>query len=237
MNNMKVLNEILEHLESISTLEEFKQQTLILFESYFQLPHSIFWLCKSDYSVFEPTSNNIDSSILTSYLNHFSHLDILLPKNIFSHHKKVRVLTILDVIPKTTYEKSNYFNDFMRTNHFIDEMGLYLFNNHTPIGGISFAIDGYRFSENKHILRLFEALTHFLSMKLDKLLIPTNQLIASKSEKVVFDRLLKGETDEEIAERLHLSIHTVKKHLRSMYKKNGVQNRTSLIAKVYKNKN
>lgn len=54
----------------------------------------------------------------------------------------------------------------------------------------------------------------------------------SPAEKRVFERLILGETDEEIAQALHISVYTVKKHLQHLYKKNGVSNRTSLIAKA-----
>lgn len=47
----------------------------------------------------------------------------------------------------------------------------------------------------------------------------------SRSEWLVYENLLKGKLDKEIAEALSLSIHTVKKHNKSIYKKLKVRNR------------
>lgn len=56
--------------------------------------------------------------------------------------------------------------------------------------------------------------------------------LLSKRELEVFDLVLKGYTNEQISEELWISINTVKKHLRNMYEKLGVSNRTSLIYKL-----
>lgn len=56
--------------------------------------------------------------------------------------------------------------------------------------------------------------------------------LLSKRELEIFDFVLKGYTNEQISEKLWISINTVKKHLRNMYEKLGVSNRTSLIYKL-----
>lgn len=47
-------------------------------------------------------------------------------------------------------------------------------------------------------------------------------------ELVVLRELTSGDTDEIIAERLNLSVHTVKKHIKSMFQKTGYTSRTQL---------
>lgn len=44
----------------------------------------------------------------------------------------------------------------------------------------------------------------------------------------VLRELISGDTDDVIAERLHLSVHTVKKHIKSMFQKTGFTSRTQL---------
>ncbi len=44
----------------------------------------------------------------------------------------------------------------------------------------------------------------------------------------VLRELTSGDTDDVIAERLHLSVHTVKKHIKSMFQKTGFTSRTQL---------
>ena len=44
----------------------------------------------------------------------------------------------------------------------------------------------------------------------------------------VLRELTSGDTDDVIAERLHVSVHTVKKHIKSMFQKTGFTSRTQL---------
>ena len=44
-------------------------------------------------------------------------------------------------------------------------------------------------------------------------------------EKVLIKYIAEGMTNKEIAEKLHISFHTVKSHLSALYKKINVQNR------------
>lgn len=50
----------------------------------------------------------------------------------------------------------------------------------------------------------------------------------TERELEVLRELISGDTDEAIAERLHISIHTVKKHIKSLFQKTGFSTRTQL---------
>lgn len=54
----------------------------------------------------------------------------------------------------------------------------------------------------------------------------------SNRELEIYHLVLKGYTNEQIAKQLWITINTVKKHLRNMYTKYNVTNRTSLIYKL-----
>ncbi len=56
--------------------------------------------------------------------------------------------------------------------------------------------------------------------------------LLSKREREIVDLVIQGYTNEQIANELWISINTVKKHLRNMYEKTNVTNRTSLIYKM-----
>lgn len=60
---------------------------------------------------------------------------------------------------------------------------------------------------------------------------PAQELLSNR-ELELLDLVMKGYTNDQIAEELWISINTVKKHLRNMYQKTGVTNRTSLIYKL-----
>jgi len=51
-------------------------------------------------------------------------------------------------------------------------------------------------------------------------------------EKIIVESICRGETNKAIAQRLHLSINTVKTHLRSIMKKTGTVNRSHLASIV-----
>lgn len=54
----------------------------------------------------------------------------------------------------------------------------------------------------------------------------------TERESNVLFYLAKGLTNEEIAEKLHISIHTVKAHLESIYDKLDVSNRIQAVIKA-----
>ncbi|WP_194841043.1 response regulator transcription factor [Sporosarcina cascadiensis] len=57
-------------------------------------------------------------------------------------------------------------------------------------------------------------------------------MLLSRREVELYEQVLKGYTNEEISNRLCISINTVKKHLGNIYQKLDVSNRTSLIHKL-----
>ena len=56
-------------------------------------------------------------------------------------------------------------------------------------------------------------------------------------ERIVLEMLCKGYTDAQIANELELSINTIKTHLKSIYKKLKVANRTMAVVKWQQIKN
>lgn len=52
-------------------------------------------------------------------------------------------------------------------------------------------------------------------------------------EREVFNLILRGLSNLEIAEKLFISTHTVKNHITKIYEKLGVSDRTQALAKVY----
>lgn len=57
----------------------------------------------------------------------------------------------------------------------------------------------------------------------------------TRREMQVLEHLFTGKSNQHIAEHLNLSVHTIKYHLRNVYKKLKVTNRAMLICNYYKN--
>ncbi len=51
-------------------------------------------------------------------------------------------------------------------------------------------------------------------------------------EKIIVESICRGETNKEIAQKLYLSIHTIKTHLRTIMRKAGAVNRSHLASMV-----
>ncbi len=61
-----------------------------------------------------------------------------------------------------------------------------------------------------------------------------DQLVLTNREKEVLFLLLEGFNNQEIAEKLYISVHTVKNHITNIFKKLNVQDRAQAFALVYK---
>ncbi|MGW8144653.1 MAG: LuxR C-terminal-related transcriptional regulator, partial [Anaerolineales bacterium] len=79
------------------------------------------------------------------------------------------------------------------------------------------------------LLNAFEAEQFYLAQERDKL--PSMVDPLSEREIEVIKLLERGLSNQEIAARLHISLNTVKAHLKSIYGKLGVSNRVQAIAK------
>lgn len=53
----------------------------------------------------------------------------------------------------------------------------------------------------------------------------------TQREREIFDRLLEGRAAKEIASQLHLSVHTVKSHSQSVFRKFGARSRAELLSR------
>ena len=60
--------------------------------------------------------------------------------------------------------------------------------------------------------------------------------VLTKREKEILECLAKGMLYKEISEQLGISFHTVRQHIRTIYEKLHVQNKTEAINKVYGNR-
>jgi DNA-binding NarL/FixJ family response regulator len=64
----------------------------------------------------------------------------------------------------------------------------------------------------------------------------TEASVLTPREKEVLECLAKGMLYKEIADQLIISFHTVRQHIRTIYEKLHVQNKTEAINKVYGNR-
>ncbi|KMY53330.1 hypothetical protein AC623_04425 [Bacillus sp. FJAT-27231] len=230
--------EMLLHLDDLRTLSEFREQVLYLFEKHFGLEHSIFWLCRDKGEIYSPVTRNTPEKSLHQYIHHYHDEDFLLPIRVSSLLSNTRVLRIEDIVSKQEYEDSLFYNGFMKPHHHYHEMGVYLISQNKLIGGISFIGEQGNAGFNDKAANSIDLLSHFISLKLQYILkhspnnSPIEDVKLTPSEEKICDLLQLGLTNQEMADHLFVSLHTIKKHLQNIYKKLGVTNRTSLLSRM-----
>lgn len=228
--------DMLLQLDDLDTLLDFREQTLRMFEKYFHLERSIFWLCNSEGEIYSPVTRNTSQKALGRYITHYSREDFLLPVRVFPLLAHKRVLTIEEVVTKHEYEASRFYNEFMKPNSNYHEMGVYLISKSQLIGGISFVGEQHHPFFNRETGKSLDLLSHFLSTKLHYILKHPSQygqlpnVKLTPGEEKVCELLQMGWTNQEMVDQLFVSVHTVKKHLQNIYRKSGVTNRTSLLS-------
>ncbi|RJS61851.1 helix-turn-helix transcriptional regulator [Bacillus sp. PK3_68] len=228
--------DMLLQLDDLETFSEFQEQVLFLFDKYFGLERSIFWLCREEGEIYSPVTRNTPEQSLRQYMSDYSDKDLLLPIRVSSLLSNTRVLRIEDMVSKQEYENSLFYNDFMKPGNIYHEMGVYLMNQNKLIGGISFVGEQENAGFKDEAAKSIDLLSHFISMKLYYILkhpfrnIPMEDVHLTPSEEKVCKLLQTGLTNQEMADHLFVSLHTIKKHLQNIYKMLGVTNRTSLLS-------
>jgi DNA-binding CsgD family transcriptional regulator len=243
MISEKNYKKILSFIDEISISEEnFEKQVLLAFQRWFGIDQSYFWHCK-DNNLINAATLNSPENLLEDYYMNYSRLDILRPKNVMHKINEKRVLGIFDIKTKEEYERSEFYNDFMRKYGLYNNAGIFLLNDNKIIGLVDLASSkNEKFICNDDFISM-EIISRFLSQKLYKhlilneskqssILLNNYMNILSAREFDVLELVQLGHSNKEIAAQLYVSVNTIKKHIQSLFKKLGVNNRTSLTFKV-----
>ena len=128
---------ILEFIESI-TVEgnRFRQQVLLSLAEIFNFEHCTFFLTDINQELINPITLNIDESYVHSYLKYYRHTDVFYIKQAQQAYLKNNVLYITDLMPYETYEKTEYYNDFLKQQGFYHELAIALLDGDRTIGAI-----------------------------------------------------------------------------------------------------
>jgi DNA-binding NarL/FixJ family response regulator len=147
-------------------------------------------------------------------------------------------------IIQCTHKANEYMSDLIQTNkmksqqHFIETMMTKTLNrpklSHHPFETKvdSYYISGYVLEGIGHE-KLYTLFISPYPLKKDELFEKTlMQYGLSKREKEIIHYIAKGYSNPEIAERLFVSINTVKTHLTNIFNKLNVNNRTAVLHKL-----
>ncbi|EBI4037103.1 helix-turn-helix transcriptional regulator [Salmonella enterica] len=170
--------------------------------------------------------HNISNSTHQQYLEHFQPLDPLSPSRFGQ-----QVITVATMTPGICARHRHYYHEFMLPNHVCDMIEIFIRRGHRIIAGISLMRDIPFSSEER--LRA-QAVQPLLGLAIHDSLQEDNDLasILTAKEREIVGMVCGGASNKLIARQLNISLSTVKTHLRNIFAKTEVINRTELVSRT-----
>ncbi|EBL8396894.1 LuxR C-terminal-related transcriptional regulator [Salmonella enterica] len=170
--------------------------------------------------------HNISNSTHQQYLEHFQPLDPLSPSRFDQ-----QVITVATMTPGICARHRHYYHEFMLPNHVCDMIEIFIRRGHRIIAGISLMRDIPFSSEER--LRA-QAVQPLLGLAIHDSLQEDNDLasILTAKEREIVGMVCEGASNKLIARQLNISLSTVKTHLRNIFAKTEVINRTELVSRT-----
>ncbi|EBH3651308.1 helix-turn-helix transcriptional regulator [Salmonella enterica] len=170
--------------------------------------------------------HNISNSTHQQYLEHFQPLDPLSPSRFGQ-----QVITVATMTPGICARHRHYYHEFMLPNHVCDMIEIFIRRGHRIIAGISLMRDIPFSSEER--LRA-QAVQPLLGLAIHDSLQEDNDLasILTAKEREIVGMVCEGASNKLIARQFNISLSTVKTHLRNIFAKTEVINRTELVSRT-----
>ncbi|EBF2916926.1 TPA: LuxR family transcriptional regulator [Salmonella enterica] len=170
--------------------------------------------------------HNISNSTHQQYLEYFQPLDPLSPSRFGQ-----QVITVATMTPGICARHRHYYHEFMLPNHVCDMIEIFIRRGHRIIAGISLMRDIPFSSEER--LRA-QAVQPLLGLAIHDSLQEDNNLtsILTAKEREIVGMVCEGASNKLIARQLNISLSTVKTHLRNIFAKTEVINRTELVSRT-----
>ncbi|NQY87357.1 MAG: helix-turn-helix transcriptional regulator [Colwellia sp.] len=201
----------------------------------------------------EGVSINMDEKNLMEYEQYYQFHDPI------THElkKRKRATCVNEVIEQKDLEKTEFYNDFLCHDGLHWGLNLYAYDGRNNIGDIRIWRNKKRqtFDSSSaqllqmirpHFINSLRNINHHNSEKLTEDIHQNTPIITASwdsaliaklfsftaRESEIVRELLRGKKDEEIAKELYIACSTLRTHIRHIYAKTEVHNRTSLCHKV-----
>lgn len=170
--------------------------------------------------------HNISNSTHQQYLEHFQPLDPLSPSRFGQ-----QVITVATMTPGICARHRHYYHEFMLPNHVCDMIEIFIRRGHRIIAGISLMRD-IPFSSEESLRA--QAVQPLLGLAIHDSLQEDNDLVSilTAKEREIVGMVCEGASNKLIARQLNISLSTVKTHLRNIFAKTEVINRTELVSRT-----
>lgn len=166
--------------------------------------------------------HGISDNIHQQYLDYFQKIDPLRP----AHFQQKRITTVT-MTAKMIADNNEYYQDFMLPNNMHDMTEIFIRQHKQIISGVCLIRDTpftqLERSRLHAVLPLLELATQ------DLLPETTAQRLTTKEQEIV-SLVREGSCNKRIASTLGISLSTVKTHMRNIFAKTEVNNRTELVS-------
>ncbi|MDX7988752.1 helix-turn-helix transcriptional regulator [Xenorhabdus sp. 12] len=156
-----------------------------------------------------------------AYLEHFTQLDPLRPDNFRNDEQQ-----IIGMNHNMKEHNQRFYHDFMQPNNLTDMTEIFIRRRNKIIAGISVMRDVP--FQHQEIMRLNAILPVAELMTFD--IIPDSLISFTPKEQEIIHLVREGSSNKRIALLLGVSLSTVKTHLRNIFTKADVTNRTELVS-------
>lgn len=185
---------------------------------------------------------NMDDRNIGRYLDYFQYRDPITHKLA----QRRNATRIEEIMPPQQLHKTEFFNDFLLADGLYHGINLHLYQANHNIGDLRIwrkrSRDGFDESANSLLEHLKPHLVQAIHniRRLRQLHTPTQVTRDDKSQRLknrfcltareaeITRLLLDGECDDAIADSLHISVATVRTHVKHIFAKTGVHNRCKL---------
>ena len=196
------------------------QEQLAYFLGYKEI---LIWNSTSEGKLYNPYVKNISEEALQEYLRNYYKYDALYIENNKEMFIQNRVLRLQDVP-----EVSEDYKSFLREFQIVDQMVVALSEGERFIGAIGLTYHkNSRFFTRKDV-EIFKYLSVVISYVISSIKKNDYSDLLTPREREIAELAKEGLTNQEIGEKLYISINTVKKHLQSIYSKFEISNRASI---------
>ena len=239
-NEIKTISDMLLDLYSIENLKELKKAFLTDIKMLVPYDQSSFQTFETDNDnmiVNDAVFVDIDEKMIPLFNDINSETDYL--KSLFNHKSSI-VYVETDILNRNARKNAGFYKKFLKPQGLEYSCGIVLIKDRKNLGIISlFRSEYWGDFDEKEVFFLDILKSHLTNMVIrcissdEKPIHIDNELLTAR-EKEITELILKGYTNEEIAETLYITVSTTKKHVYNIFNKYGVNNRMSLIKTLHR---
>lgn len=184
---------------------------------------------------------NVDLETDQEYQSRYSHYDPLHPDHF--RESKETVVCLDGLMTEEEIFQSIYYREFMQPHRMRYVADMFLRSEGEIVAILSLMRDETMNPFSAMELKLLNNLQPLLEFSLNNIYTPqrgnerstlSDRFQLTTRELDVIDHIIAGSPNKLIAEKMYLSLSTVKTHLQHIFNKTAVNSRTKLLAKIYR---